>query len=117
MTYVDVMICAVPDKNKDEFIEHSNNVIGLFKKHGALSAADFWEDDVPDGKLTSLPLAVKKEVGEVVVYSHIIWPSKKVRNEGMPKAMQDMEASEEAHNMPFDGKRMIFGGFDQIVEG
>lgn len=117
MTYVDVMICAVAADNKDEFIRHSKSLIGLFKKHGALAAADFWGDDVPDGKLTSLPMAVKKEDNEVVVYSHIIWPSKKVRNEGMPKAMQDMEKIEDAHNMPFDGKRMIFGGFDMIVEG
>lgn len=117
MTYVDIMICSVVEDRKAEFIRHSKNIIGVFKKHGALSAADFWADDVPDGKVTSLPMAVKKAEDEVVVYSHIIWPSKSVRDEGMAKAMKDMEASEEANNMPFDGKRMIFGGFEMIVEG
>ena len=117
MTYVDIAIYAVREDKKEEFIQHSKNIIGVFKKHGALAAADFWADDVPDGKVTSLPMAVKKEKNEVVAYSHIIWPSKSVRDAGMAKAMKYMESSEEASKMPFDGKRMIFGGFEMIVEG
>ncbi len=74
-----------------------------------------WGDDVPDGKLTSFPMAVKCEENETVVFSWIIWSSREARDEGSQKAMADPRM-QQAGEMPFDGKRMIFGGFEMIVE-
>ena len=71
---------------------------------------------MPDGKLTSFPMAVKLAADETVVFSWIIWPSKEVRNAGMAKVMPDPRFDPAANPMPFDGKRVIFGGFVPIVE-
>jgi len=72
-----------------------------------------WGDDVPEGKLTSFPLAVQRQEGETVVFSWITWPSKAVRDEGMKKAMADPRFAD--MKMPFDGKRLIYGGFEVIL--
>ena len=71
---------------------------------------------MPDGKLTSFPMAVKLAADETVVFSWVIWPSKEVRNAGMAKVMSDPRFDPAANPMPFDGKRVIFGGFVPIVE-
>lgn len=87
----------------------------IFKEYGALKLVECWGDDVPDGELTSFPMAVKCEENETVVFSWIVWPSRAARDDGNKKAMSDprMQNMEE---MPFDGKRMIFGGFETIVD-
>jgi uncharacterized protein YbaA (DUF1428 family) len=72
--------------------------------------------DVPDGKLTSFPMAVKCQPDETVVFSWILWPSKDARNTGMEKVMPEMTKMMETDPMTFDGKRMIFGGFETIVD-
>lgn len=72
-------------------------------------------DDVPDGEVTSFPLAVKREADETVVFSWIEWPSREVRNAGMPKVMEDPRIQMDVNPMPFDGKRVIFGGFSSIL--
>lgn len=115
MTFIDIAIYAVPTARKQEYLVHSKAMIGLFTKHGALSAVDCWGEDVPEGKVTSLPMAVKCEPGETVVYSHIIWADKAARDAGMGAAMADMQAMDDAHEAPFDGQRMIFGGFEVVV--
>lgn len=114
MSYVDGFLAAVPKENKGRFIEHARIATEVMKDCGALSVVDCWEDDVPDGKVTSMPMAVKKKDDEVIVFSWITWPSKQVRNEGMKKMMEDSRMSEENNPMPFDGKRIIFGGFEVI---
>src|SRR6266567_3134177 len=73
-------------------------------------------DDVPDGKVTSFPMAVKRKDDETVVFSWIIWPSRKVRDEGMKKVMADPRLQPDKNPMPFDGKRLIYGGFEMIVD-
>ena len=115
MNYIDVAIYAVPAGNKEQFVEHAKKIMPIFQRHGALSAVDCWGDDISDGELTSLPLAVKLEPGETVAYSHIVWPSKQTRDEGMAKAMAEMRAELQHSPMPFDGARMIFGGFQTVV--
>ncbi len=115
MTYIDVAIYAVPTANKDAFIAHSKAITPLFTEHGALAAVDCWGADVQEGEITSLPMAVKLEPGETVAYSHIIWPSKAAREAGMPKVMEAMQGGV-GGEMPFDGKRMIFGGFETVIE-
>ena len=116
MTYVQIAIYAVPSENKDAFIAHAQRVAPIFKKHGALSVSDCWGANVPEGEVTSLPLAVKCEPGETVAFSYITWPSKDACDAGMGAAMTDMQALTFDGPMPFDGKRMIFGGFESVVE-
>jgi uncharacterized protein YbaA (DUF1428 family) len=116
MNYVDGFVASVPDAKKQAFIDHASGALPLFKEYGALRVVECWGDDVPDGKVTDFRMAVKAEEGETVIFSWIEWPSKDVRDAGMAKMMEDprMEAIGE---MPFDGKRMIFGGFMPIVTG
>lgn len=116
MTYVDGFLLAVPTANRDAYRELAEKVAPVFKEHGALSMVECWGDDVPDGKLTSFPMAVKKKEDETVVFSWITWPSREVRDEGMKKAMADPRLNPGDTPMPFDGQRMIFGGFEMIVE-
>lgn len=116
MGYIDGFLAAIPKENKQKFIEHSMVCTAVLKNCGALSVVDCWEDDVPEGELTSMPMAVQKKEDEVVVFSWITWPSKAVRDEGMQKFMADPMMSPENNPMPFDGKRVIFGGFEMIQE-
>ena len=116
MSYVDGIVAAVPKANKDEYIEHSKYVSVLLKEYGALQQVECWGDDVPDGKLTSFPLAVQKEPDEVVVLSWIVWPSKEARDQGWEDMVKDERMNPESAPLPFDGKRMIFGGFEMIFE-
>lgn len=114
MKYINGMVAAVPNANREAYIKHAREASALFKEYGALRLVDGWGTDVPDGKLTSFPMAVKKGEDETVVFTWIEWPSKKAMDEGWEKIMQDERMH--AMQMPFDGKRMIFGGFEMIVE-
>ncbi len=116
MNYVDGYVLAVPTKNKAAYKTCAEKAAIVFKEHGALSITECWGDDVPTGKLTSFPMAVQCLPEETVVFSWIIWPSRQVRDAANKKVMADprMKAFENA--MPFDGKRMIYGGFQMIVE-
>ncbi|MFK8031989.1 MAG: DUF1428 domain-containing protein [Gammaproteobacteria bacterium] len=117
MTYVDGYVVAVPNKNKDDYIKLAEEAASVFKDHGALSVVENWAEDVPDGVATSFPLAVKCESDESVVFSWITWPSREARDAGNASAMSDKRlAGWDPKSMPFDGKRMIFGGFSTIVE-
>jgi len=117
MSYVDGYVLAVPRKNKSDYIQLAKEAAAVFREHGALSVVESWADDVPDGKLTSLPMAVKCEEGEDVVFSWIVWPSREVRDTGNKAAMEDSRFQGwDPKKMPFDGKRMIFGGFTTIVD-
>ncbi len=115
MTYIDGFVLAVPTASRDAYIAVAKKAAASFKKHGALSVVEAWGDDVPDGKLTSFPMAVQRKEDETVVFAWITWPDKPTRDSGMDATMKDMEA-EEMNAMPFDGKRMIYGGFEAIVE-
>lgn len=116
MTYVDGFVIAVPTANKEKFRKHAEDASVVFKELGALQVVECWGDDVPDGEVTSFPLAVKRKDDETVVFSWIVWPSKEVRDMGMKAMMEDPRMHPENNPMPFDGRRMIFGGFAPIVE-
>ena len=116
MTYVDGFVAAVPTANREAFRKHAADAAPVFKEHGALKVVECWGDDVPDGKLTSFPMAVKCEPGETVIFSWIVWPSRQVRDAGMAKVMADPRVQADANPMPFDGKRLIYGGFEVLVE-
>lgn len=117
MSYVDGFVAAVPKANKDQYREHVEKAIPVFRDHGAIRVVECWGDDVPDGKVTSFPMAVKCEPGETVVFSWILWPSREVRDAGMKKVMEDPRIQPDVNPMPFDGKRLIFGGFEVLAEG
>jgi uncharacterized protein YbaA (DUF1428 family) len=117
MNYVDGFVCAVPNANRERYIEHAKAAAAVFREHGALQVVECWGDDVPEGKLTSFPMAVKREEGETVVFSWIVWPSRAVRDAGMKQVMADPRLQPDTNPMPFDGKRLIYGGFEVIVEG
>lgn len=115
MSYVDGFVAAVPTANREEYRLHAEEAARIFREHGALSFVESWGDDVPDGEVTSFPMAVKCAEDETVCFSWVVWPSKAVRDEAMPKIMEAARRMFETNPMPFDGKRMIYGGFEMIV--
>jgi len=116
MHYVDGFVAAVPTAKRDTYLEYAKRIAEIFKANGALKVTENWGDDVPEGKLTSFSLAVKREEGETVVFSWVTWPSKAVRDEAWKKIMEDPRMQPGVNPMPFDGKRMIYGGFQNIME-
>lgn len=116
MTYVDGFVAAVPTANRDKYIQHARDAAVVFKEHGALKMVECWGDDVPDGKLTSFPMAVKCQADETVIFSWLLWPSREVRDRGMAKVMEDPRLQPDVNPMPFDGKRLIYGGFEVVVD-
>ncbi|MDH3840049.1 MAG: DUF1428 domain-containing protein [Chromatiales bacterium] len=116
MPYIDGFVAAVPTANKAAYKKHAEDAAVVFKEHGALKLVECWGDDVPPGEVTSFPMAVKCRDDETVVFSWILWPSREARNAGMEKAMTDPRLQPDVNPMPFDGKRMIFGGFEMIVD-
>ena len=116
MNYVDGFVAAVPTANREIFRQHAAEAAVVFKEYGALNVVECWGDDVPEGKLTSFSMAVKREENETVVFSWITWPSRQVRDEAWKKVMADPRLKPDTNPMPFDGKRLIYGGFEVIVE-
>jgi uncharacterized protein YbaA (DUF1428 family) len=116
MSYVDGFVIAVPNENREAYRELAEKAAGLFREYGALRVVECWGDDVPEGKVTSFPMAVKRKEDETVVFSWILWPSKAVRDGGLKKALADPRMAMPPDAMPFDGQRMIFGGFEVMVE-
>jgi uncharacterized protein YbaA (DUF1428 family) len=119
MAYIDGFVIAVPKANKQKFIEHANTGDSVFADLGATRILECWEDDVPDGKVTDFRRAVQATKDEAVVFSWIEWPDKATRDAAMAKMTDlvktDPRMSQESNPMPFDGKRMIFGGFAPVV--
>jgi uncharacterized protein YbaA (DUF1428 family) len=116
MAYIDGFVAAVPIENRETYLEHARAAAVVFKEHGALKVVECWEDDVPEGKLTSFPMAVKRKEGEAVIFAWIAWPSRQVRDEGMKASMADPRLNPADNPMPFDGQRMIFGGFEVLLD-
>lgn len=114
MSYIDGCILAVPTDNKDQYLAFTKTMHEIFAEYGATSMMDAWANDVPDGEQTSFPMAVQLKPGESVVFSWIVWPSKSVRDEAWQKMQSDPRMAPDVMPMPFDGSRMIFGGFDAL---
>lgn len=118
--YIDGFVIAVPAGNRQKFIDHAHGADGLFIEMGATRVIECWGDDVPTGKTTDFRMAVKAEDDEEIVFSWIEWPDKATRDAAMAKMMspdfKDERMDPEKNPMPFDGKRMIFGGFSPVVE-
>lgn len=117
MTYIDGTVIAVPSANKDAYRKHAEEAAVIFKKHGATGLVECWGDDVPKGEVTDFHRAVQAKDGETVVFSWITWPDKAARDAAWPKVMAEMKGDGASmSDMPFDGRRMIFGGFETILE-
>ncbi len=112
MAYVECFVAAVETSREAEYKEHTRHMASVFKDHGAIAVVDCWGADVPDGEVTSFPMAVKAKADETVCIGWIEWASKEARDEGMESAMQDERMG--SIPMPFDGKRLIFGGFEKF---
>ena len=116
--YVDGFIVAVPANKVEDYRKLSRKAGKIWMEYGALEYTECIADDVKPGKLTSFPQSVKLKAGEVVVFSWITYKSRKQRDSVNKKVMSDprLEAMMDPKNLPFDGKRMIWGGFKTIVE-
>lgn len=119
MAYIDGFVIAVPTANKQKFIKHAQDGDSMFIEMGATRILECWGDDVPVGKTTDFRMAVKARDDESIVFSWIEWPDKATRDAGMAKMMDpnnnDPRMDPEKNPMPFDGSRMIFGGFAPVV--
>lgn len=119
MPYIEGYVIAVPTVNKDAFVEHAQTMDVLFLELGALRVIECWEDDVPVGQVTDFRRAVQATPDESIVFSWIEWPDKDTRakafTEWEERAKTDERYAMSPDSMPFDGKRMIFGGFEPVV--
>ena len=119
MSYVDGFVLAVPTANKQQFIEHAKSANEVFMELGAIRIRECWGDEVPKGKVTDFAGAVQAETEETVVFSWIEWPDKATRDQAMQKMgdlmKTDPRMNPEVNPMPFDGMRMIYGGFEPVV--
>lgn len=116
MSYADGFIVPVPKRNLAAYKKIARIAGKVWRDHGALSYVECVEDDVPYGKLTSFPRSVKVKKGEVVVFSWITYKSRKNRDAVLKKAMADPRLKMDSKKMPFDAKRMIYGGFKTMME-
>lgn len=124
MTYVDGFVIACPRENRERFIAHARQGDAVFIEMGALRVVECWGDDVPDGQITDFRMAVKAEEEEEVLFSWVEWPDKATRDAAMERMTEMMNDPSKAdprmdpaqNPMPFDGKRMIFGGFVPVVD-
>jgi uncharacterized protein YbaA (DUF1428 family) len=119
MTYIDGFVIACPKGNKQKFIDHANNADSMFMEMGAVRVVECWADDVPVGTTTDFRMAVKATEDEDVIFSWIEWPDKATRDKAyaimMDPTQTDPRMDPVKNPMPFDGKRMIFGGFSPVV--
>ena len=115
MSYIDGFVIPVPTAKKQAYRELAAKAAPIYKEYGALQIVECWGDDVPPGKVTDFQGAVKATADETVVFSWIVWPSKEVRDAGNQKVMDDPRMKP-TPDMPFDGQRMIYGGFAVLLD-
>lgn len=118
--YIDGFVIPVPTENRQAFIDHAGTADAMFIEMGALRVVECWGDDVPDGKQTDFRRAVDAQSEETVIFSWVEWPDKATRDAAFAKMMSedfnDPRMDQTKNPMPFDGKRMIFGGFVPVVD-
>lgn len=116
MSYIDGFVIPVPKDKKEAYRAMAAKAAPIFAEHGATRVVECWGDDIPDGKTTDFKTAVKAEAGENVVFSWVVWPSKAMRDAASPKIMADPRMKPGPDGMPFDGKRLIYGGFELMLD-
>ena len=115
MPFLDITVIPVPTANQAAYLEHSRVTTLIFKEHGATAVTECWGEDVPDGKATDFKRAVALQDGETVAVGWISWTDRATRDAAWEKMMQD-ERMMGGDAPPFDGKRMIFAGFEVVAE-
>ncbi len=116
MTYFEGFIVPVPEANKDAYRKHASEFAPIAREFGVGRHVEAWESDVPEGKLTDFRKAVEARPDEKIVFAWFEYPSKRERDATNEKMMSDPRMEDMGKNMPFDGKRMIMGGFESIVD-
>ncbi|MGH6862412.1 MAG: DUF1428 domain-containing protein [Phyllobacterium sp.] len=116
MSYVDGFLLAVPKEKLEAYKALTQTAGTVWKEHGALAYVECIADDVPYGELTSFPRAVQAKEDETVIFSWIVYESREQRDRINEKVMSDPRLKGSMETMPFDGKRMIFGGFKPFIE-
>lgn len=116
MTYIEGFVAAVPEANKQVYKQHAADAFAIFGEFGVTRMVETWEDDVPDGKLTDFRRAVKAKPDEKIVFSWFEYPSREIRDAANEKIMNDPRMKDMGSDMPFDGMRMIYGGFETLTE-
>jgi uncharacterized protein YbaA (DUF1428 family) len=114
VSYIDGFVIPVPNDKKDDYRNAAQKFWSMLKEFGASRVVECWGDDVPDGKVTDFRRAVAAQPGENVVFSWVVWPSKEARDAAGQKMRDDPRMKDMP--MPFDGKRMIFGGFAPMLD-
>jgi uncharacterized protein YbaA (DUF1428 family) len=117
MAYIDGFVVPVPTANLGKYREFAHLAATVWREHGALEYREWVADDVKPGKLTSFPQSVQLKPDETVVFAWIVYESRAHRDEVNAKVMKDPRMKVEPASWPFDGKRMIFGGFEPLVDG
>ena len=118
MPYIDGFVIAVPTDDKQKFIDHARTADAVFMEQGATRILECWGDEVPKGQQTDFFRAVQAKEGETVCFSWVEWPDKATRDAAMAKMEElkkDPRMDPAKNPMPFDGRRMIFGGFVPVV--
>ena len=115
MAYIDGFVMAVPTANKQAFLDYAREFDPIFLEYGATRVLECWGDDVPRGKQTDFFRAVAAGDDETVAFAWIEWPDKATRDIGMRKMMEDPRMDPATNPMPFDGKRLVYGGFLPVV--
>ncbi|MFN3312019.1 MAG: DUF1428 domain-containing protein [Pannonibacter indicus] len=115
MSYVDGFLLAVPTANRDVYREHAEQAWPMFREFGALSMVEGWGDDVPDGKINSINSAVMRKADETALFSWVTWPDKATRAAGWQKMMASGPPEGAMQSMPFDGSRLVYGGFETLL--
>jgi uncharacterized protein YbaA (DUF1428 family) len=116
MTYVDGYVIPVPQDKRDQYFEVARAMAPIFIECGALQVMECWGDDLKHGNHTDFFMAVKAEADENVVFSFVIWPSREARDAGNAKVMADPRMDSIGMTDSFDGKRLILGGFETVVD-
>lgn len=120
MAYIEGFLIPVPTANREAFIEHGRTVDALFLELGATRVVECWGDDVPEGNVTDFRRAVQANEDESVVFSWIEWPDRETRERAYAEWEARAETDERFRmamgSMPFDGKRLVYGGFEPVVE-
>ena len=116
MSYVSGFAAAVPQANRKTYVDYARVAGEYFRENGALRVVECWEDDVPDGKVTSFPMAVQRKDDEAILFSWIEWPDKATAQACFAKMGKEPQFDPAKHPMPFDGQRMIWGGFETVLD-
>ena len=116
MTYFEGFVAAVPEANKDVYRKHAAEAAPIFREFGVTRHVEAWESDVPEGKVTDFRKAVQARPDEKIVFAWFEYPDKATRDSANEKMRSDPRMEGMGADMPFDGKRMIYGGFDVFVD-